>query len=73
MNSDVPGPAWAQGPGSGWALAGSGFQKHKHNPELRAGPGLGLVGLKPGLMSQRRNWLKYHIEIQFSGPEYTHG
>jgi hypothetical protein len=39
----------------------------------QAGPGLGLVGLQPGLTSQRGNWLKYHIKIQFSGPEYTHG
>jgi len=56
-----------------WALAGSGLQKRKPDPELRAGPGLGLVRLKPGLMSQRGNWLKYHIKIQFSRPEYTHG
>jgi hypothetical protein len=71
--SDVLGPAWAQSPGSGWASAGSGLQKPKPDPELRAGPGLGLVGLEPGLMSQRGNWLKYYIEIQFSMPECTHG
>jgi hypothetical protein len=71
--SDVPGPAWAQSPGLGWALAGSGLQKPKPDPELRAGPGLGLVGLEPGLMSQRGNWLKYHIKIQFSMPECTYG
>ena len=70
--SDVPGPAWAQSLGLGWALAGSGLQKRTPDPELRAGPGLGLVGLKPRLMSQRGNWLKYYIKIQFNGPEYTH-
>ena len=59
ITSDVPGPAWAQSPGLGWALAGSGLQKPKPDPELRAGPGLGLVGLKPGLMSQRSNSQKY--------------
>ena len=57
----------------GWDLAGSGLQKCKPDPELRARAGLGLVGLKPRLMSQRGNWLKYYIKIQFSGPEYTHG
>ena len=57
--SDVPGLAWAQSLGLGWALAGSGSQKPKPNPKLRAGPGLGLVGLKPGLMSQRSNSQKY--------------
>ena len=41
--SDVPGPAWAQSPGLGWALAGSGLPKPKPDPELRAGPGLGLA------------------------------
>ena len=71
--SDVPGPAWAQSLGLGWALAGSGLPKPKPDPELRARPGLGLVGLKPGLMSQRGNWLKYYIKIQFSMPECTHG
>ena len=40
--SDVPGPAWAQSPGLGWALAGSGLPKPKPDPQLRAGPGLGL-------------------------------
>jgi hypothetical protein len=69
----VPGPAWAQSPGLGWALAGSGLPKPKPDPELRAGPGLGLVGLKPGLMSQRGNWLKYYIKIQFSMSECAHG
>src|SRR5258705_10445062 len=63
--SDLPGLAWAQSPGLGWALAGSGLQKPKPDPELRAGPGLGLVGLKPGLMSQRSNWQKYYTTIQF--------
>ena len=54
-DNDVPGPAWAQRPGLGWALVGSGLLKLKPSPELRAGPGLGLVGLKPGLLSQRSN------------------
>ena len=58
QSSDVPGPAWAQSLGLGWALAGSGLQKPKPNPELRARPGLGLVGLEPGLTSQKSNWLK---------------
>jgi hypothetical protein len=71
--SDVPGPAWAQSPGLGWASAGSGLQKSKPDPELRAGPGLGLVGLKPGLMSQRSNWRKYYTKIQFSVPECHQG
>jgi len=47
--SDVPGLAWAQSLGSGWAWVGSGLLKLKPDPELRAGPGLGLVRLKPGL------------------------
>jgi hypothetical protein len=67
--SDVPGPACAQSPCLGWALAGSGLQKPKPDPELRAGPGLGLVGLKPGPMSQRSNWQKYYTKIQFSTKE----
>jgi len=46
--SDVPGPAWAQSPGLGWASAGLGLPKPKPDPELRAGLGLGLVGLEPG-------------------------
>jgi hypothetical protein len=54
----------------GWALAGSGLQQPKPDPKLRAGPGFGL---EPGLMSQRGNWLKYYIKIQFSMPECTHG
>ena len=37
-------------PGLGWALAGLGFRKLKPGPELRARLGLGLVGLKPGLI-----------------------
>ena len=61
--SDVPGLAWAQSPGLGWALAGSGLPKPKPDPQLSAGPGLGLVGLKPGLMSQRSNRRKYYIKI----------
>ena len=52
-NSDVL--AWAQSLGLGWALVGSGLLKLKPSPELRAGPGLGLVGLKPRLLSQRSN------------------
>ena len=32
---------------------GSGLPKHKPGPELRAGPGLGLVGLGPGLGLQK--------------------
>jgi hypothetical protein len=63
----VPGPAWAQSPGLGWALAGSGLQKPKPDPELRAGPGLGLVGLKPGLMSQRSNSQKHYTKNTVSG------
>jgi hypothetical protein len=47
--SDVPGPAWAQSPGLGWALVGLGLPDPKPDPELRLGLGLGLVGLKPGL------------------------
>jgi hypothetical protein len=54
-SSDVPGPAWAQASGLGWALEGSGLLKLKPDPELRAGPGLGLVGLEPGLTSQKSN------------------
>ena len=65
--SDVPGLAWAQSLGLGWALAGSGSQKPKPNPKLRAGPGLGLVGLKPGLMSQRSNSQKYYTKNTVSG------
>jgi hypothetical protein len=65
MLSDVPGP------GFGWALAGSGLPKPKPDPELRARPGFGLVGLRPGLMSQRGNWLKYYIKIQFCVSECT--
>jgi len=65
-SSDVPGPAWAQSLGLGWALAGSGLQKPKPDPELRAGSGLGLVGLEPGLMSQRGNWLKYYIKYSLA-------
>ena len=66
--SDVPGPAWAQSLGLGWALAGSGLPKPKPDPQLRAGPGLGLVGLKPGLMSQRSNRRKYYIKICQNAP-----
>jgi len=58
LDSDVPGPAWAQTLGLGWAWVGSGLLKLKPDPDLRAGPGLGLVGLKPGLMSQTSNQLK---------------
>jgi hypothetical protein len=46
---DVPGPAWAQASGLGWASQGSGLPKREPGPELRAGLGLGLVGLEPGL------------------------
>ena len=67
--SDVPGPAWAQSPGLGWASVGSGLLKLKPGPELRAGLGLGFVGLKPGLMSQRSNQLKCYFKIQLSVPE----
>jgi hypothetical protein len=67
--SDVPGPAWAQSPGLGWASVGSGLLKLKPGPELRAGPGLGLVGLKPGLMSRRSNQLKCYFKIQLIVPE----
>jgi hypothetical protein len=48
-SSDVPGPAWAQTLGLGWALVGLGLPKVKPDPEPRLGPGSGLVGLKPGL------------------------
>src|SRR6267154_3826961 len=68
LPSDVPGPAWAQSPGLGWALAGSGLPKPKPDPELRAGPGLGLVGLKPGLISQRSNQWKYYTKICQNAP-----
>ena len=47
--SDVPGPAWAQTLGLGWALVGLGLPKVKPDPEPRLGPGSGLVGLEPGL------------------------
>jgi len=67
-SSDVSGPAWAQSPGLGWALAGSGLPKPKPDPELRAGPGLGLVGLKPGLISQRSNRWKYYTKICQNAP-----
>ena len=53
--SDVPGRAWAQALGSGWASEGLGLRNLRPDPELRAGPGLGLVGLKPGLSSQNGN------------------
>ena len=53
--SDVPGLAWAQSPGLGWASAGSGFSKPKPDPEPIVGPGLGLVGLKPRLESRKGN------------------
>jgi hypothetical protein len=57
-NSDVPGPAWAQASGLGWASQGSGLPKREPGPELRAGPGLGLVGLEPGLDFQKHaKWL----------------
>jgi hypothetical protein len=55
VGSDVPGRAWAQALGSGWASEGLGSRNPKPDPELRAGPGLGLVGLKPGLASQKGN------------------
>jgi hypothetical protein len=48
-SSDVPGLAWAQSPGLGWALVGLGLPDPKPDPELRLGLGLGLVGLKPRL------------------------
>ena len=51
----MPGRAWAQALGSGWASEGSGLRNPKPDPELRAGPGLGLVGLEPGLLSQNGN------------------
>ena len=47
--SDVPGWAWAQALGLGWAFKGSGLRKVKPDPKLTAGLGLGLVGLEPGL------------------------
>jgi hypothetical protein len=54
-SSDVPGWAWAQALGSGWASEGLGLRNLKPDPELRAGLGLGLVRLKPGLSSQNGN------------------
>ena len=48
-SSDVPGWAWAQASGLGWAFKGSGLRKVKPDPKLLAGLGLGLVGLEPGL------------------------
>jgi len=53
--SDVPGWAWAQALGSGWASEGLGLRNPRPDPELRAGLGLGLVGLKPRLSSQNGN------------------
>ena len=53
--SDVPGRAWAQTLGSGWASEGLGLRNLKPDPELRAGLGSGLVGLKPGLSSHWQN------------------
>ena len=55
VHSDVPGPAWAQSLGLGWASAGSGLPKLKPDPGPAVGPGLGLVGLEPGLESQNGN------------------
>jgi hypothetical protein len=57
LASDVPGPAWAQASGLGRAFGGSGLQKVKPDPKLRAGPGLGLVGLEPGLRGI--NWINF--------------
>jgi hypothetical protein len=58
VDSDVPGIAWAQASGLGWASHGSGLPKHEPGPELRARPGLGLVGLEPGLDFQKpAKWL----------------
>jgi hypothetical protein len=51
----VPGLAWAQSPGLGRALGGSGLPILKPDPEPLVGPGLGLVGLEPGLESQNGN------------------
>ena len=45
LDSDVPGRA----------SEGLGLRFLKPDPELRARPGLGLVGLKPGLSSQNGN------------------
>jgi hypothetical protein len=39
----------------GWASEGLGLRNLKHDPELTARLGLGLVGLKPGLESQNGN------------------
>jgi hypothetical protein len=48
-SSDVPGLAWAQSLGLGWALVDLGLPDPKPDPELRLWLGLGLVGLEPGL------------------------
>ena len=53
-SNDVPGQAWAQA-GLAAASEGLGLRNPKPDPELRAGLGLGLVGLKPGLASQKGN------------------
>ena len=58
--SDVPGPAWAQSPGLGWASAGSGLQILKPDPEPTVRPGSGLVGLEPRLESPNGNMEMAH-------------
>ena len=65
MNSDVPGPAWAQSPGLGRASAGSGLQILKPDPEPTVGPGLGLVRLEPGLESLNGNMEMAHCFSNF--------
>ena len=49
----MPGPAWAQSPGLGWASVGSGLLILKPDPEPEVGPGLGLVRPEPGLLIQK--------------------
>jgi hypothetical protein len=43
------------GPGLGWASVGSGLPILKPDSEPTVRPGLGLVGLEPGLESQNGN------------------
>jgi len=50
--SDVPGLAWVQSLGLGWASVGSGLLVLKPDPEPEVGPGLGLVGPEPRLRVQ---------------------
>jgi len=51
--------AWAESPGSGWALASSDLQKPKPDPELRTGHGNGpqfLTWIIIGSVSEAVRW-----------------